>query len=650
MKKLMMIVCFLFGMTLFTSPVHAREINDHVTEFQVSKSEINAGEMFNATVNFDDARGKIHAGDTITVAWQSDGDAYFEGFAKNLPFIVKGYNVGQVVITTSGAQATFNQNVEKLDDVSGSFHFALQGQKRTDGSRASDLHCGSYTKRVTIKRKASGGGDYDFYYKTGAIYPGDSEHVTWFLEINADKKNYLQSPTLEIKDTINPQGQELVEDSIVFYSEDQYGKSEYLNKDAFVERGNRLEIKDNQLLISVKSDLVNYKRLQIKYQTKITNEKQACFANNSQATYTLWGEKETSKESDYTVKNISASADITGTIKGELKIHKVIKGTDVPIEGVKFLLKGATEGQIVKDGKTELELTTDHEGIADVKGLPVGQYKVWEVGAPNWVDLKPMDSQEPLLFEMKETDTQGKYLHIENTILQRNIVVEKKWIGKTGDHATIHLMKTIGNDTSKVDQYRLSAKDQWSHTFKNLPVYDASKNRAITYFIKEDQIDGYASKIKDFKVINTYQPSLSLTKHVSGEAGDHQKLFHFTITLENDQGKALDGTYDGVTFTNGKSTIALKDQETKTISHLPYGAHYHVEETDGEGYVISYEHQQGILKEDVDVKITNHRDLVPATGSRKTSTKGFATFGLLLGSGLLLPLFRRKRHGSNNQK
>ena len=79
--------------------------------------------------------------------------------------------------------------------------------------------------------------------------------------------------------------------------------------------------------------------------------------------------------------------------------------------------------------------------------------------------------------------------------------------------------------------------------------------------------------------------SITLQKLVAGEGADEQKDFSFTITIlktENNNDVTdteFTGEHGGVTFTAGVATITLKHNGTVTISSLPYGTKYRIEET-----------------------------------------------------------------------
>ena len=100
-----------------------------------------------------------------------------------------------------------------------------------------------------------------------------------------------------------------------------------------------------------------------------------------------------------------------------------------------------------------------------------------------------------------------------------SVTVDKVWIGDEGTSATVHL---YANGHRKATA-TLTADSDWSYTFTNLPQTD-SNGKKIRYTIKEDQIDGYTSKItgsasSGFTVTNTKKISIPVTKKWVGDAG-----------------------------------------------------------------------------------------------------------------------------------
>lgn len=71
---------------------------------------------------------------------------------------------------------------------------------------------------------------------------------------------------------------------------------------------------------------------------------------------------------------------IQGTVPGELKIKKVIRGKTVPIKGVEFTLERkykaefeAKDGEEIKRG-ISIKLVTNADGVINVKDLRAGDY------------------------------------------------------------------------------------------------------------------------------------------------------------------------------------------------------------------------------------------------------------------------------------
>lgn len=123
----------------------------------------------------------------------------------------------------------------------------------------------------------------------------------------------------------------------------------------------------------------------------------------------------------------------TGTNPGELKIKKVIKGTQTPIEGVKFKLSRIDGRDVrVKEGagyvyKSSVILTTNHEGIASVKGLEYTTYVLEEIETPEWIKYD-VNKHFRETFVISDRDSEGKKYTIENEKKDEPILKKGKFI------------------------------------------------------------------------------------------------------------------------------------------------------------------------------------------------------------------------------
>lgn len=89
--------------------------------------------------------------------------------------------------------------------------------------------------------------------------------------------------------------------------------------------------------------------------------------------------------------------------------------------------------------------------------------------------------------------------------------------------------------------------------------------------------------------------SLTVSKTVAGNAGETNKGFRFTVTLDD---KTISGTFGDMTFTNGVATFTLKHGESKIASNLPEGIGYEVTEANTDGYTTTATGDKGTIAKD----------------------------------------------------
>ncbi|MCC3866709.1 Cna B-type domain-containing protein [Terrisporobacter mayombei] len=525
----------------------------NVTQLSVSPSKIDDGGKTTIRLEFNENGGNINEGDTIHVSWDSSGQAFLSGYKKTIPLIIQGKEVAKAVITNSEATITFNSEVNNLDDVEGWVEFEVLGRNLTDTSEEDTktvyVESGSKTADVSIHKGASGTGSV-FYYKTGDIQSDDTEHVRWFLNINNEKAYVDES--IHIEDIIQP-GQILEPDSFRIYVQG-YRPNSYYGENAIAnfERdypGSRISknVSSGEITVDIPREYASLNSFSIMYLTKITNENQDKFENNTKAWY-----KENNKPAvkgedfNHSVENIHSGGGITGTVKGELKIFKSISGTQVGIPNVKFELK-RKDGEVIKNNEKVIQLITDENGIANVKNLPVAEYVVKEISAPEWIKFDPLESKE-ITFTVKDTDTEGTLLNIENNKKLIDVKATKIWDGGPAEKPTIYfkLYRSAGNDTTSKEVTNAEIKSLPDGTsevkWNNLDQTDNSGN-PYNYFVKEVDKDGkdftpngYAKTEKGLTVTNTYneKTNIDVTKKWVGKESNS-----ITVNLMAD-GKKVD--------------------------------------------------------------------------------------------------------------
>lgn len=111
---------------------------------------------------------------------------------------------------------------------------------------------------------------------------------------------------------------------------------------------------------------------------------------------------------------------------------------------------------------------------------------------------------------------------------------------------------------------------------------------------------------KNDRFENTYSAgTLSITKTVTGNLGDKNKYFEFTVKLTGVDGKTYGDSYAVSGGSNAENptsikigeetTFLLKHGDTISIANLPYGVTYTVTETAADGYTTTKEGDTGTI-------------------------------------------------------
>ena len=110
---------------------------------------------------------------------------------------------------------------------------------------------------------------------------------------------------------------------------------------------------------------------------------------------------------------------------------------------------------------------------------------------------------------------------------------------------------------------------------------------------------GYTATVDGFNVTNTkdiLSGSLTVSKTVSGNAGDTEREWAFTVWLDDTD---INGAYGDMTFVGGMATFLLRHGESATATGLPAGVSYRVTETGAnqDGYNTKKQGDTGVIPE-----------------------------------------------------
>lgn len=147
------------------------------------------------------------------------------------------------------------------------------------------------------------------------------------------------------------------------------------------------------------------------------------------------------------------------------------------------------------------------------------------------------------------------------------------------------------------------------------PEYEMTGPLAEEPVVTENNISGIAKEGKELgdnpevkvTVTNYPLPGLTVRKTVSGNMGDRNREFDFTVQAQNSKGQqvSVDGTYEGILVQNGQ--FKLKHGQSLVIPELPYGVTCTVTESipEEEGYTTTVKVDGGEEKSSKTVTVEN---------------------------------------------
>ena len=301
------------------SVVNAADVSNNISSLTVSSSEITDGGQTTVKFTFDEHAQKIKAGDTLEVTWPSSGTLHGTGFKKTIQLTIDGKYVGDMVIKDGSAKVTFNDGITGLENVRGWGEFEIEGHNDTATDKE---HVGKFTivsgdKSVdlNVKKMATGVNNAPFYLKAGDMHADDPEHILWTLTINA--MNLEVDGDVRVEDEVQG-GHKLVTDSFSITTTGM--KPGYYSGATAIEDfktafpGSTFTVDaSGKITITIPKDLINKTGVLIFYRTKVENDAQKDFKNNTKVWYQVKGEAAVvAKEVNASVANINANGGVDG--------------------------------------------------------------------------------------------------------------------------------------------------------------------------------------------------------------------------------------------------------------------------------------------------------------------------------------------------
>ena len=301
------------------SVVNAADVSNNISSLTVSSSEITDGGQTTVKFTFDEHAQKIKAGDTLEVTWPSSGTLHGTGFKKTIQLTIEGKYVGDMVIKDGSAKVTFNDGITGLENVRGWGEFEIEGHNDTATDKEHvgkfTIVSGDKTVDLNVKKMATGVNNAPFFLKAGDMHADDPDNILWAVTINA--MNLEVDGDVRLEDEVQG-GHKLVTDS--FSITTTGAKPGYYSGATAIEDfkaafpGSTFTVDaSGKFVVTIPKDLINKTGVLIFYRTKVENDAQKDFKNNTKVWYQVKGETAVvAKEVNASVANINANGGVDG--------------------------------------------------------------------------------------------------------------------------------------------------------------------------------------------------------------------------------------------------------------------------------------------------------------------------------------------------
>ena len=278
-----------------------------------------------------------------------------------------------------------------------------------------------------------------------------------------------------------------------------------------------------------------------------------------------------------------------------------------------------------------------------IKGLSTGTTTVNTVDPADWNTLKKPALGDNYILSKKNTDALAQ----EVFLLGNEDALQSGWFLKrmadadgTDDYYMWQVASGIrmvfdknGGDTEASPRVMLQEKIEGVVNHFDLPTVEPTRSgyKFTGWNTKADGTGDIFTAETDvtesMTVYAQWQPlagsgNLTVSKTVTGNAGDTSKEFHFTVKMDT----PINGTYGDMSFTDGTALLTLKHNEKRTATGLPADVHYEVTEAEANqnGYTTTAENASGIIVKDTTVvaSFTNNKNSNPSGGQPTAPTPG----------------------------
>ena len=217
----------------------------------------------------------------------------------------------------------------------------------------------------------------------------------------------------------------------------------------------------------------------------------------------------------------------------EFTLSAAEEGTPMPTEtGNKVSIKAGETGSF--GSITYTDTGVYYYTVKETKGSTVGmsydetEYLVTVVVSMN-AERKLTASvyYNIVMTDIPEVESDVRALVVTNTYRVTSVSGTKTWRAPEGSELPESITVILNRNGSPVDSKKVTAADDWSYEFTELPAYSEDGSTAYTYTVDEEPVEGYITTVSGTNLINT----ITSVKISKVDIADGEELEGATIQL-----------------------------------------------------------------------------------------------------------------------
>ena len=230
----------------------------------------------------------------------------------------------------------------------------------------------------------------------------------------------------------------------------------------------------------------------------------------------------------------------------EFTLSAAEEGTPMPTEtGNKVSIKA---GEIGSFGSiTYTDTGVYYYTVKETKGSTVGmsydetEYLVTVVVSMN--DERKLTASvyyNIVMTDIPEVESDVRALVVTNTYRVTSVSGTKTWRVPEGTDLPESITVILKRNGSPVDSKKVTAADDWSYEFTELPAYSEDGRTAYTYTVEEKPVEGYITTVSGTNLINTITGTTSVSGSKTWRVPEGTKLPESITVILNRNGSPVD--------------------------------------------------------------------------------------------------------------